>query len=118
MAVIKHIKKSTVQKKQPEKRMHEQFEQVAEIIREGRRKAYSAIDTVLMDTYWNVGKYVSQKIESAQWGESIVVSLSAYLSEHLPDIKGFSEKNLWRMRQFFDLYKGYAKLSALLRVLS
>jgi len=42
------------------------FLEVAEIIREGRRKAYSAVDTVLMDTYWNVGKYISQKIESAQ----------------------------------------------------
>ena len=35
-----------------------------------------------------------------------------------PDNKGFSDKNLWRMKQFYEGYKTNTKLSALLRELS
>ncbi|MCU0289489.1 MAG: PDDEXK nuclease domain-containing protein [Acidobacteria bacterium] len=44
--------------------------------------------------------------------------LAQWLFQKAPEIKGFSAQNLWRMKQFFEIYNGNAKLSALLRELS
>jgi len=33
-------------------------------------------------------------------------------------IKGFSPQNIWRMKQFYELYKGNEKLSPLVREIS
>ena len=43
--------------------------------------------------------------------------LAVYIKKTAPDIKGFSDKNLWRMKQFYELYKDNEKLSALTREL-
>jgi predicted nuclease of restriction endonuclease-like (RecB) superfamily len=103
--------------KKIEKALEKQFIEVVQIIREGRKKAFSAVDTVLIETYWSVGKYISGKIDAAQWGENVVEKLATYISSKIPDVKGFSNKNLWRMKQFYDLYGNYEKLSTVLREL-
>nr|WP_259131246.1 DUF1016 N-terminal domain-containing protein [Chryseobacterium ginsenosidimutans] len=35
--------------------------------------------------------------------------LSLYIQTNEPDIKGFSDKNLWRMKQFYETYKTFPK---------
>ncbi|WP_146943358.1 DUF1016 N-terminal domain-containing protein [Chryseobacterium hagamense] len=35
-----------------------------------------------------------------------------------PEIKGFSDKNLWRMKQFYEIYKDSPKLSPMVREIS
>jgi precorrin-2 methylase len=110
MAGIVSIKVSVVKL---EKTHQRQFSEVAKIIRDGRRCAFTAIDTALMDTYWNVGKYISQKRENAEWGEGVVESLASYLGHNIQDIKGFSNKNLWRMKKFYEIIVVKKKTSAL-----
>jgi hypothetical protein len=44
--------------------------------------------------------------------------LAEYLNHNEPDLKGFSNKNLWRMRQFYEAYKDSTKLSPLVREIS
>jgi len=41
-----------------------------------------------------------------------------WLARHALELKGFSAQNLWRMKQFYEIYHQNEKLSALLRVLS
>lgn len=41
--------------------------------------------------------------------------MADYLIRTEPELKGFSDKNLWRMKQFYEAYKDNPKLSALLR---
>ena len=50
-------------------------------------------------------------------GKSTMAHLSAYIQKQQPEIKGFSPQNLWRMHQFFEVYRGEPKLSTLLREL-
>ena len=71
----------------------------------------------LINLYWQVGKYINAKVESAIWGAGVVKSLAAYLKEKEPDLKGFSAQNLWRMKQFYETYRNHEKLSTLLREL-
>lgn len=72
----------------------------------------------LIELYWEIGKYISQKVEDDSWGKSIVQSLSDFLKGEYPDLKGFSAQNMWRMKQFYECYKHNEKLSALLREIS
>lgn len=44
--------------------------------------------------------------------------LAKYIQKNEPEIKGFSDKNIWRMKQFFETYKDFPKLSTLLREIS
>lgn len=98
--------------------IHKQFEEIALLIKESRRNALKAVNTELIGLYWKIGLYISAKIESSEWGQSVVTELSRYLMNAQPNLKGFSDKNLWRMKQFYEAYKDYPKLSTLSREIS
>jgi predicted nuclease of restriction endonuclease-like (RecB) superfamily len=72
----------------------------------------------MIDLYWNIGEYITKKIEIAEWGDSVVAELANYIKKNDPEIKGFSDKNLWRMKQFFETYKNHPNLSTALREIS
>jgi predicted nuclease of restriction endonuclease-like (RecB) superfamily len=57
-------------------------------------------------------------VESAEWGQSVVQELADYIQQNEPDLKGFSDKNLWRMKQFYEAYKDAPNLSPLVREIS
>ncbi len=94
------------------------FDRVLEIIKQGKIRAFQAINVALIDTYWQVGHYLSSKAAEAGWGKGVVKELAAWLSHNSPDLKGFSASNLWRMKQFFETYSGNEKLAPLVRELS
>lgn len=64
--------------------------------------------------YWQVGAYISTKLEAAEWGDGVVDQLARHLAVSQPGLQGFTRRNLFRMRQFYDTYRGDAKVSALL----
>jgi predicted nuclease of restriction endonuclease-like (RecB) superfamily len=94
------------------------FAEVVGLIEKARKRAYQSANTHLIDLYWQVGEYVSLKIKADGWGKGTVQELSAYIQRRQSGIRGFSPQNIWRMRQFFETYRGEPKLSTLLRVLS
>lgn len=98
--------------------IQEQFTDVIQLIKQSRSKAISAVNTEMINLYWNIGQYIYNRIETAQWGKSVVKELADFLQRSEPDLKGFSDKNLWRMKQFYQTYKAFPKLSALLREIS
>jgi predicted nuclease of restriction endonuclease-like (RecB) superfamily len=98
--------------------LQKQFVEIAELIQDARSRALSVVNRELIELYWEIGKYISQKVEDDSWGKSIVQSLSDFLKEEYPDLKGFSAQNMWRMKQFFECYKDCEKLSAVLREIS
>ena len=68
--------------------------------------------------YQSVGRFLSEQSKEASYGDGYIDSLSAYIQEHLPGIKGFNRRGLYRMKQFYELYEGNEKVSALLTQLS
>jgi predicted nuclease of restriction endonuclease-like (RecB) superfamily len=93
------------------------FAEVVSLIQSARQRAYQAVNTTLLDLYWQVGKYVHGKIEGEDWGKGTVRNLAAYIQKSIPGIKGYSAQNLWRMRQFYETYRNDEKLSPLVRQL-
>jgi predicted nuclease of restriction endonuclease-like (RecB) superfamily len=64
-----------------------------------------------------LGQYINPKLETAEWGDGVVDELARYLARQHPDLKGFTRRNLFRMRQFYDIYHLSKKLSPLVREL-
>jgi predicted nuclease of restriction endonuclease-like (RecB) superfamily len=93
------------------------FEEVAALIAAARQRAVQAVNTTLIDLYWQVGQTISRKIEQAQWGDGVVAQLAGHLARTQPGLRGFTTRNLFRMRQFYEAYRDDEKVSPLLRQL-
>ena len=68
--------------------------------------------------YHKVGKFLSEKSQEAAYGDGYIDSLANYIQNRFPGIKGFNRRGLCRMKQFYELYAGNEKMSALLTQLS
>ena len=82
----------------------EQFDEIVTLIKSSRNNIIHITNTALIDLYWNVGEYLYYKLSTSEWGSGVVNQLSEYITKIYPEIKGFSNKNLWRMKQFYDTY--------------
>ncbi len=53
---------------------------------------------------WMLGRDIVQKNAIARWGDGVVKQLSLDLRNAFPDVKGFSERNLYYMKEWYDFY--------------
>ena len=98
---------------------NEQFAEIVSMIQHTRSEVVRLANASLIDLYWRVGHYISDKIAVSEWGDGVVKQLAEYIEKSSPDTKGFSDKNLWRMKQFYETYKDAdKKLSPLVRQIS
>jgi predicted nuclease of restriction endonuclease-like (RecB) superfamily len=98
--------------------MDNRFTDIIQLIKQSRTNAIKAVNAELINLYWNIGEHISKKIEQSEWGDSVVTELANFIKAQEPEIKGFSDKNIWRMKQFYENYKDFPKLSTLLREIS
>jgi len=106
------------QKKVPHAPLEESFAEVVSLIQQARQRAFQAVNTEIIDLYWRVGETISRKLETATWGEGVVDQLARYIAREHTDIKGFTRRSLFRMRQFYETYRHDEKVASLLRQLS
>ncbi len=93
------------------------FSEILQHIRQARQKAFAQVNTALIELYWQIGKTISHKVQTQAWGKGVVSELARYIAQQDLGIKGFSDKNLWRMKQFYETYRDDPNLSPLLREL-
>lgn len=98
--------------------MDNRFSDIIQIIKTSRNNAIRAVNSEMISLYWKIGEHISLKVENSEWGKSVVKELANYIQSTESDLKGFSDKNLWRMKQFYETYKDYPKLSTVLRQIS
>jgi len=99
-------------------KLDKQFTEIQQLIDKAKAKAFHAVNKELINLYWEIGKYISNKIVNQEWGKGVVKNLSDFLHKVEPDTKGFSSQNLWRMKQFYEAYHKNPKLSPLAREIS
>ncbi|WP_423708733.1 PDDEXK nuclease domain-containing protein [Undibacterium sp. WLX3042] len=104
-------KNTAVKTEQPD------FTEVVHLITAARQHAYQAVNTTLIDLYWQVGAYISNKIKAAEWGDGVVDALAKHLAVTQPNLQGFTRRNLFRMRQFYETYQDDQIVSPLVRQL-
>lgn len=81
------------------------FDNIKNLVINSRNRVYSAVNTEMLDLYWNIGKIImeiQQGDERASYGDAVLEKLSLRLTEEFG--KGFSIINLRRMRKFYCLF--------------
>lgn len=78
-------------------------------IRTAQVKSVLAVNSELIKLYWEIGKLITEKQESAGWGDSIVEKIAFDVRKEFPTIKGFSRSNIFAMRQFYLAYSSEEK---------
>ena len=101
-----------------DKRLDKQFSEVVRMIHDARFNAIRHVNAELIKLYGNVGKYVSKKLATAEWGDAVIDRLVNYIQSKHPEFKGFTRRGLYRMRQFYETYKDYAFVSPLVTQIS
>jgi len=88
---------------------------IKNILAAARSKAYTAINTAMVEAYWQIGKRIVEEeqkgAEKAAYGERILQNLSMALTTELG--KGFSYANLRNFRQFYLIYPSNINCNAL-----
>jgi predicted nuclease of restriction endonuclease-like (RecB) superfamily len=79
------------------------------ILANARQKAYSAVNSAMVEAYWLIGKRIveeeQQGKERAAYGEEILKTLSAELTKEFG--KGFGMRNLWDFKKFYITFSEY-----------
>ncbi|NTU79933.1 MAG: DUF1016 domain-containing protein [Chloroflexales bacterium] len=69
----------------------------------------------LIGLSWDIGRLIGELQQGETWGRSVVEQLARDLQGEFLGLGGFSARNLWRMRRFYDTYASGEKLAPLMR---
>lgn len=86
------------------------LDQIIAKIQSARYEMLKSVSKQTVLLYWEIGKSVSKQMQNEGWGKSIVEQLSKDLQREYPGIRGFSSRNIWRMKTFYETYKENEKL--------
>jgi predicted nuclease of restriction endonuclease-like (RecB) superfamily len=73
-------------------------------IQSAQTRAVLAVNSELVRLYWDIGKIIDERQRHEGWGAAVIPRLAAELRNELPDLKGFSERNIKRMLAFHREY--------------
>ena len=96
----------------------EQFQKIITIIESAKDRAYRKVNEELILMYRDIGEYISRESKNAEYGDAFVERLANFFSENYPELKGFNRRGLYRMKQFYEMYKDEEKVSPLVTQLS
>ena len=84
--------------------LEQEFAYVDSLITAHTNAAIAKVNAEALQTYWEVGGYISDRLKNAQWGDHVVSELADYLKRHNPKRRGYSKRNLYNMVTFYDNY--------------
>jgi len=73
-------------------------------IKRSQIKAAITVNSQLILLYWDLGRQIVEKQETAKWGSGFIEQLSKDLKKEFPDMTGFSKSNLKNCRLFYKFY--------------
>lgn len=94
------------------------FKDIINIIHSHRQNAYRKVNEELVTMYYEIGEYLSRKVNAGEYGDGIINQIACKISSNYPTIKGFSKRNLYLMIQFYETYSSYEKVRPLVAQLS
>jgi predicted nuclease of restriction endonuclease-like (RecB) superfamily len=93
--------------------LEKSFVEVVEMIQSAKQTVMQTVNAQLVELYWQVGSYISHKLEQSEWGDAVVQQLADYLARTQPGLRGFTRRNLFRMLKFYEVYRDDAKVTPL-----
>ena len=95
-------------------KLDQQFSDIVSMIKTAQANAYRAVNTELINLYWNIGAYIHIHVENAKWGDKTVAELAKFIKTTNPDLKGFDRRGLYRMKQFYQTYQNTSIVSTVM----
>jgi len=80
-------------------------------VRTAQLKAATAVNTALLEFYWNLGADIVEKQKASTWGSGFLSQLSKDLMAEFPDVKGFSKRNLEQIRRWYLFYTSGSQIA-------
>lgn len=68
-------------------------------------RAVLAVNQELIALYWEIGQQIVERQETSGWGDAVITQLERDLKREMPDLEGFSRRNLYRMRSLYVAYR-------------
>nr|WP_248629025.1 PDDEXK nuclease domain-containing protein [Enterococcus cecorum] len=96
----------------------ESFEEIIRIVENARERTYRKVNEELILMYQEIGKYLSEKSKEASYGSNYIENVADFFAQNYPDLKGFTRRGLYRMKQFYEVYRDDEKVTTLLTQLS
>ncbi|MCL1909203.1 MAG: DUF1016 N-terminal domain-containing protein [Holophagaceae bacterium] len=79
------------------------YQSIRDTLANARAKAHAAINFAMVEAYWDIGRQIEEAVgERAEYGKGLLQYLSKHLTTEFG--KGFTERNLRFMRQFFNAF--------------
>ena len=82
------------------------FAEIRQILINARKTAYKAVNFAMVTAYWNIGRLIVEDEQQgntrAEYGKAVLADLSVRLTEEFG--KGFDERELRRIRQFYLMF--------------
>lgn len=89
-----------------------------DIIKQAQYEALKQVNKGLISMYWGLGKIISESQIKGTHGKSIVEKMAVDLQKEFLGISGFSERNMWYMKRFYELYVDDPKLQPMVAEIS
>jgi predicted nuclease of restriction endonuclease-like (RecB) superfamily len=90
------------------------FSDVVKIVEASRESAFRKVNEELILMYWRIGEHLSAAMMNSSYGDGYIQRLADYFAENHPELKGFTRRGFYRMKQFYEAYAGTEIVSALL----
>lgn len=76
-------------------------------IRSTQLRAALAANRELILFYWELGGDISRKLAESNWGAKVIDQLSKDLRSEFPDMHGFSCRNLYYTKKFYEIFSSF-----------
>ena len=78
--------------------------EVKQRIQLAQTQAVLAVNSELVRLYWDIGRIIDARQKLEGWGAAVIPRLARELKNEMPELKGFSERNIGRMIAFYREY--------------
>jgi predicted nuclease of restriction endonuclease-like (RecB) superfamily len=85
-------------------------------VRSAQAKAALAVNSALIQLYWNMGKMIANNQALFEGRNNYVEQLANDLRAEFPEMKGFSRANMFFIRKFYQFYAGSISVEQAVRL--
>lgn len=80
------------------------FDKIIAIIESTKERIYTKINEEAITMYFNIGQFISKEMKSNKYGDLYIQKMAIFLKQEYPDLKGFDKRNLYKIKQFYEMY--------------
>ncbi|MDR0799187.1 MAG: PDDEXK nuclease domain-containing protein, partial [Dysgonamonadaceae bacterium] len=89
------------------------IQSIKQAILKSRYRAAALANREMLSLYFGIGEYISNNSRKGFWGTNAIEVISQQLQKELPGLRGFSESNMKRMRQFYETWNTFIPICPL-----